>query len=318
MWIVRVGFFWAIGAFTVGAISPATLDGAQIGLYTFDDGTPFNQFGGPGALPDLTGTGVSFSGGAAVFDSVFDHLELPVALGVGPFTIFLDATYDPQPISPNFAVSQFGATNFSTDVDFIIQQFPGTSNRAEFFNGEGVGIPIDHGSIDGGRHRIAITWDGSTIGNFFDGTLVTAGVVGTLPDIDASVLRFGAESLNDGIGATGSVHEIRIFDTALSEAELNSINSAGTLVGATGFTRLSGLAFSHGGCESGIDLFGQVIDSTVTFSSIADVKAGSGLRLASGSDVTIISATGTEFRPGFIAESGSTLTVGADPGLTCP
>jgi hypothetical protein len=211
----------------LGFFSPATALGDLIGLYTFEDGTASNQIVGAGALPNLTESGVILSGGAAVFTSQFSYLELPVVLGNEPFTILLDATYDPQPTSPNFAVSQFGATNNSFDVDFIIQQFPGTSNRAEFFNGEGGGVPIDNGSIDGDRHRIAITWDGSTIGNFFDGTLMTANIGGTLPDIDASVVRFGDRSLNDGIGATGTVHEIRIFDMALSEDQLNDSDGDG-------------------------------------------------------------------------------------------
>ena len=140
-----------------------------------------------------------------------------------------------------------------------------------------------------------------------------ATAVGAVGFDDIAALEFGPDGLlYAGVGGGGG------DPNAGSLITIDPTTGAGTLVGPTGFTRLSGLAFAHGSCESGIDLFGQVIDSTVTFSSIADVKLGSGLRLAGGSVVTIISATGTGFRDGFIAESSSTMTVQGDPSLTCP
>ena len=140
-----------------------------------------------------------------------------------------------------------------------------------------------------------------------------ATAVGAVGFDDIAALEFGPDGLlYAGVGGGGG------DPNAGSLMTIDPTTGAGTLVGPTGFTRLSGLAFAHGSCESGIDLFGQVIDSTVTFSSIADVKLGSGLRLATGSDVTIISATGTEFRDGFVAESSSTMTVQGDLSLTCP
>ena len=203
-------------------LAPAAQAGL-IGLYAFDDGTAQNQVSGAGALPDLNVHNVTFAGGSATFDATSDYLELPVALGSGPFTIYIDATYDPYPNDPNLAVSQL-ANAASPNVDFFIQQFPGTSNDAGFYNGEGLGTYVVNGSFDGSEHRIAITWDGSTLGNFFDGTLQTATVGGTLPDIDGSVVRFGDRTGNDHIGMTGTVREIRIYDEALSEDQLRSVS----------------------------------------------------------------------------------------------
>lgn len=199
-----------------------------IGLYDFTDGTANNQASGPGALPDLTVNSVTFSGGAALFDSGTDYLALPVPLGATPFTIYVDAAYDPSPLS--FSISQQSAANsLSTDADFIVRNFPSPSNQVTFYDAAGTNMSVNNGTIDGGRHRIAITYDGVSLGNFFDGVLLTSVLGGTLPDIDGTEVRFGDRSLGDGIGATGTLYEVRIFDTALSQAALNSIPEPGVL-----------------------------------------------------------------------------------------
>lgn len=201
----------------------AAITVSPIGLYDFEQGTGKNRVSGSRALPDLTAKSVAFGGGDAIFDSPSDYLQLAEALGSGPFTIYIEATYDPAPNAPGFAVSQRGGSNYSSDTDFVIRQFPGTTNQVTFYNGEGTCADVNNGSVDGNRHRIAITWDGTTVGNLFDGTLLTSAVSGTLPDIDGSFVRFGNATLSFDIGATGRVHQIQIFDRALSKAQLYAL-----------------------------------------------------------------------------------------------
>ncbi|MAE62840.1 MAG: hypothetical protein CMJ18_01090 [Phycisphaeraceae bacterium] len=188
-----------------------------VGWYDFEDGSAANRASVTGALPDLAASSVTFAGGDALLDADTDHLELGQPLGASPFTIYVDATY--VPVTPRFVVTQ-AAGNVSTDIDFSIQQFPGTTVQTTFRNAAGTAGGVNNGDLDGARHQLAITWDGSRVGGFFDTSLVTNTVPGDIPDIDGSVVRFGDRSLNDGVGLTGSIHEIRIFDAALNEDDL--------------------------------------------------------------------------------------------------
>ena len=222
------------GTYSVGEVlqpgwvqtSPGSVTSSLIGLYDFENGTADNQVSGPGALPNLVASGVSIAGGDAVLDATSDYLELPQALGNTPFTLYLDASFDAFLTTPNFVVSQAANSLNAEDVDFTIQQTPTTQNNATFYDAAGAFTQLANGNFDGNRHRFAITWDGTTLGNFFDGTLLTTAVTGTVPDIDATLLRIGDRILDDSTGSTGTVHEIQIFDRALSESELAALAPA--------------------------------------------------------------------------------------------
>jgi len=196
-----------------------------VGHYPFEDGTADNAITGPGALPDLVSSGCAVTAGDAVVDSGLDYLELPVALGSSPFTIWLDATLSPADGGTEFIIAQ-GASQTAENFDFYLQQFLGPDNSAAFYNGEGQGHFIAFGTFDGARHQVALTWDGATFGLFFDHALQTRSLSGTVPDIDGSVLRFGGTQAGS-LGSLGAYHEIRIYDRALSEAELAALGTSG-------------------------------------------------------------------------------------------
>lgn len=192
-----------------------------IGLYDFENGTTANEIVGTSALPNLTASNVGISGGNAVFDAASDYLELPATFGNSPFTIYVDATYNPLTANGHL-FSQMTPSGALADIDFV-SYMVGTSLQNFFVNGEGILQSINNGTFDGLRHQVAMTFDGATLGNYFSGSLQTLPLTGTLPDIDASVLRFGARSIGDSAAALGSVHEIRIYDRVLTAAELNAI-----------------------------------------------------------------------------------------------
>ena len=193
-------------------------DAGLIGLYTFEDGTASNEAGGPSALPDLTAFSIGYSSGDAVLNSSSDYLELPVPLGNQAFTIWLDAAFIAEDSGTAFVLSQ-GASQSAANFDFYLQQFLGSTNSAAIYNAEGNGFYITNNAYDGARHQVALTWDGATFGSFFDNVLLTRSVGGTLPDIDGAALRLG-QTLKGSAGVQGTLHEIQIFDRALSEAEL--------------------------------------------------------------------------------------------------
>ncbi len=196
-----------------------------IGLYTFEDGTANNMVSGAEALPDLVSSGCEISSGDAIIDSGLDYLELPVPLGTSPFTVWIDATYQ-QSTGHTMIISQGLPTlNSIEDYDLLVMQFVifGVSpNRVRTgFAGAGSGqelIDTGIGMMDGSRHRIAATWDGTNMGAFFDGSLQTTSVEGW-PDIDGTAVRFGASEWGSS-ASLGHIHEIRVYNRALSEAEL--------------------------------------------------------------------------------------------------
>jgi hypothetical protein len=200
-----------------------------IGLYPFEGGSTDNMVTDEWALPDLVSSGCDIVGGDAVLDSGADYLELPVALGTSPFTIWIDATYA-QSAGHSVIMGQgLPAASGPEDADFNVVQFVilGVSPnrlRTVFWGSGGEFNSIDTGIglMDGSRRRIAITWDGSEMGAFFDGSLLTKTTIGW-PDIDGTAVRFGASQFGSGAASLGRIHEIRIYLRALTEAELDGL-----------------------------------------------------------------------------------------------
>jgi hypothetical protein len=228
---------------TNGAVTiTASIDGVSgdatvtvagpIGLYSFEDGSTDNTIIGDGALPDLVPSGCAVVQGDAVLDSRQDYLELPVALGRTPFTIWIDATYA-QSAGHSMIMGQgLPAANTPEDWDFNVVQFVilGVSPnrlRTVFFGSSAELTLIDTGIglMDGSRRRIAITWDGSEMGAFFDNSLRTKTATGW-PDVDGRAVRFGASQFG-GAASLGRIHEIRVYPRALSEEELNGLVEGG-------------------------------------------------------------------------------------------
>jgi hypothetical protein len=200
---------------------PATPHRNIVGIYGFDNGRADNQLSHDFGLPDLVNSLVSLTGGAANFASVTSYLELPWALGDSPFTIVLDANYGTVFGAQQFLVSQLaGATNALRD--FQLTADPLThAVTSSFCDQQGNCASSQLGTIDATEHRYAITWNGESVGSFFDDELVTKKVTGTRPDIDGQFVRFGnPSSLPTAAGLPGTVYQIRIFNRALSAAEL--------------------------------------------------------------------------------------------------
>jgi hypothetical protein len=164
---------------------------------------------------------VSFAGGSASLGNVTSYLELPWALGNSPFTIVMDAAYGTVFGAEQYLVSQMNGTN-NLDRDFQITAAPVTrAVSTAFCNGQGVCDGPDLGTVDGAEHRYAITWDDQLVGSFFDDQRLTQAVPGTRPDIDGQVVRFGNPSaVPSPAGLLGTIAQIRVFNRALSAAEL--------------------------------------------------------------------------------------------------
>jgi hypothetical protein len=208
-----------------------------VGLYTFDDGTADNQFLGAGALPDLVASeGFLIESGDAVIEYSDDYLELPIALGTSPFTVWIDATYEQSAGHAGIMTQGLPtcAPAARVDCDIWVDQYvlSGVSpNRLNsvFYGSAGESNSIITGidQMDGSRRQIAITWDGADMGAFFDATLVTQAATGSPEtDVDGSAVRFGYSEWN-WQASTGRIHEIRIYDRALSEAELSFLAPGG-------------------------------------------------------------------------------------------
>ncbi len=204
-------------------IRPA--DAALVGVYTFDDDTACNAYAGIGALPDLIPSSVGFAAGDAVLDACGDYLALPAAVGREPFTIWIDATYAQSDGHAGIVAQGNFDSGDPADWDFLVAQFvisgvSPNSVRSSVFDADGTATRIDTGALrmDGSRHQIALTWDGTRVGAFFDDTLSTRSPGGPMPDVDGTQVRFGSSPYAPA--STGAIHQIRIYHRALTEAEL--------------------------------------------------------------------------------------------------
>ncbi len=253
-------FGLAPGFYTVDEIIPNANDWEQtyplspqrnlIGLYDFEDNTVQNQLAHDYGLPDLVAALVSVSDGAASWTSSSAFLELPTPLGAQPFTIAIDAQYNPTFTTDQFLVSQRSGPN-PVDQDFRLSANGVMKTLSSTFcNAAGNCPAVTLGSVDGERHQMAITWNNGVVGNFFDDQLETRSVTGTLPDLDGQVVRFGNPTASlTGSGLRGTVYEIRIFSGALSAAQLRE--SFNATLRPSAYTVVLGDEFAIGDLDFG-------------------------------------------------------------------
>ena len=246
-------FFFGIdpGTYTVDEIMPASgweqtapqsTHRNLIGDYDFITPTAQNDLFHDYGLADMRASGLNFGGGNAVIVNTNSFLELDSTLGREPFTIAIDATYNGTIGSTQYLVSQrLNANADSRDFD-VTADGPAKTMSSTFCNAAGTCQSATQGLFDGGRHQVAITWDGTNVGNFFDTTLTTKALAGTRPDIDATLLRFGNPfAATTAAGLRGTIHTIRIYNKALTAAELqNAFNPTTT---ATGYSVVLGDEF---------------------------------------------------------------------------
>jgi hypothetical protein len=236
---------------------------ARYGFDSSSDNQLFHDFG----LPDLTRSFVSVGAGAASFTNGNSFMELPVGLGDSPFTIAIDATYNSNFASDAYLLSQ-RANVRPESWDFELRaNSTGRSITANYCNSSGICKGPTLGSIDDDRHQIALTWDGESLGNFFDDQLLTESIT-TTPDRDADLIRFGNPAFVDAPAALrGLIHEIRIYNRALSEAELQ--NAFSTLATPSAYT-----VFLDGANAAGTLDFGNRVPQIIELLPEIEVRWG--------------------------------------------
>jgi hypothetical protein len=191
------------------------------GVYDFRDGTARNHLFHDFGLPDLTAFSVALDINRATITNAISHLELGTDLGTTPFTIAIDATYQPAFGAEQFLVSQ-RLSDTAADQDFTLSIPSGSpAVSASFCNRNGTCDGPLTGTIDAQRRSYALTWDGTRVGAFFGDRLTQEQLSGTLPDIDGTVVRIGNPVTRQTAPAalTGTIHEIRVFNKSLTEAE---------------------------------------------------------------------------------------------------
>ena len=195
--------------------------------YSFDSITASNQLFHDFGLPGLTTSFVNIGGnGSAVLLNGRSFLELPVALGQESFTIAIDATYSPFASDQHLISQRAAPENDARDFELLARS---DSQLAvgQFCDGAGQCVETISGNVLSTRSNYGLTWDGNQIGAFSDEALVLESVSGSRPDIDGETVRFGDPTAATVRSALqGVLHEIRIYNAALTETELINAFSA--------------------------------------------------------------------------------------------
>ena len=213
---------------TVGNTGPPPSAGL-VAAYSFDDGTGT-------AAPDLSGTGNTGTisgatwttsgrhGGALSFNGVNDWVTVPDAASLDLTTgMTLEAWVNPVSLAP---------AAWST---VLMKERPGALSYTLYANGD-TNRPEGHGSI-GGVDRLvtgtsplptgtwthlAVTYDNANLRLYVNGGLVSTVARTGGMDVGTGVLRIGGNGVWAGEYLNGRIDEVRVYNRALSAAELTT------------------------------------------------------------------------------------------------
>jgi hypothetical protein len=271
---------------TVYTSRPAPVAEADLLLwYPFDDGTA-NDFSGTGANAAVFGpaynpTGGPLENGAFSFDGTDDYMSLPFSFAqdnIGSFTV--TALVNVPADGGDWAILDFDRSEYFTAATGVPDNDANGEGDKVIFATTDTSSVIDdmwsNGSIRSGTWRhVAWRFDNSANEKsiFIDGVFDTSKSVDSVGN---GTTRFGF--IGDGSEAgsengdrnvlhfTGSTRDIRYYDTALTDAQIDSIYSNTGLfnpVDATGGTTVTTFTDSSG-IEYQIHAFESVGTDTIT------------------------------------------------------
>ena len=201
---------------------PRTPNRNLVGVYQFESTSTQNSLFHGFGLPDLTAVGVNLPGtGTASMATAASYLELPMALGDEPFTIAMNAEYRTNILTNKYLISQRAGEE---SLDFrLITEANSRDVAAEFCKAADRCATAVSAPVEDKAQSYAITWDGVNVGSFSDDALVITSVAGTQSSLQGDAVRIGNPTGADRtpLGAQGRIHEIRIYNKALTEAELD-------------------------------------------------------------------------------------------------
>lgn len=219
---------WDLGAYEFGAVvdpPPPPPTTSLIAHWTFDStlsdaqGNANLSYGGGGSPAYVAGlSGLAIELGGANFATVGAHSIVGTEL---------------MPISGNpFSVSAFfkttttgtviaSATAEATSKDFQVFLENGTLDT--ILRGVRTVSPATYN--DGEWHHVAVTWNGTAAQYYIDGMFVSSMTVGSSPEDTGEHIIIGARTGGTGFFFNGTIDEVKVFNAALSPAEVAALAS---------------------------------------------------------------------------------------------
>ncbi|MGD9714826.1 MAG: LamG-like jellyroll fold domain-containing protein, partial [Thermomicrobiales bacterium] len=287
-----------------------------VGYWKFDEGT------NTGAILDSSGhgnTGVRHGGGGLVWTG--SSLPTNIAFD-NPYAMKFDGTDDYVDAPYNSAI------DVGTG-DFTVSLWAKTSNKTEYqtlfsrdnpANGAGiilytaptsgvfrtwVGSIALNGTIDianGSWHHVVLVRTSGTIKHFVDGAFdVSAAATGNINQSNNNIVRFG--KAGDGFyKLNGSLDDVRIYNRALSPAEIKNLYQGRYAAGGSGTSTVT--------LGSNLSTSSLALDSGNLSTSAYDLTVSSAFTLESGQGTLTLGSGTATFSAG-LTLSGSTITGGA-------
>ena len=196
-----------------------------VAALAFDEGAgatarDTSGFGNDGAISGATWTTAGKYGPGLTFDGVNDWVTVPDADSLdirGPLT--LEAWVMPR---------DKGAWD-----NIVMKEAPGSHAYVLYATGDAL-APVPNGAVGsdeafapsglptGAWTHVAVTFDGSALRIYVDGTLVTTRTGASPPPVSTNPLRIGGDAVWSDEFFDGSLDEIRVYDRALTAAEITS------------------------------------------------------------------------------------------------
>ncbi|NWK55626.1 LamG domain-containing protein [Verrucomicrobiaceae bacterium N1E253] len=208
-------------AISIGLTTMSTAD--LVHRYSFDTDARDSIGGADGILVD----GASISGGAVKLDGIDDYVSLDAkSIGMNAFSsVTLEAWWLHNDLTKWQRVFDFG----DDTSDYLFYSPVGEPDNmhhqtAGLKNGAVEQLTTNSGKLPAGRYHMAMTFDDATdtVTLYVDGVEVAknTSVTNTLASIGATKAYLGKAQWEKDPYLGGSIEEFRIYDTALSGAEV--------------------------------------------------------------------------------------------------
>jgi hypothetical protein len=205
------------------AAPPTTLPGL-VGAWAFSEGTGTTTAdasgnGNTGTVTGATWTGSGRHGGALVFDGVTSAVRIPASASLNPTAGMTVSAW----VQPTVAQSSWRAI-VQKEADAYFLHASGDGPLRPAGGGTFVGN-VNHASaptaigVNAWTH-LAVTYDGTTVRLYVDGTQVATRVAGGAIQSTTQPLWIGSNSYGENF--VGLIDEVRVYSRALTPAEIQT------------------------------------------------------------------------------------------------
>ncbi|ELZ24222.1 LamG domain-containing protein [Halosimplex carlsbadense 2-9-1] len=186
--------------------------------------------------PDLSAAGVFDSSGIALGASASNYVEVPDASGIRPAdTLSVGGWYRTDSGANSQTLVQKADRRFGDEGYAVDVQTPSSlRGHVAVESGQASVNPYGLETNDGEWHHVFLTWDGTDLIAYFDGEEVDrdASQAGPMVHSDRSLyVGYGDNGYSSYYDMDGRIDDLRLYDEALSAAQVGALASGDTPTG---------------------------------------------------------------------------------------